>query len=192
MPRTCQVFQALGRIKISKTQALQEFTLERGRQTYQKAILILCDDSFNCSVRTEGLMRVFLEMDAITEWFQKERSAEQWTKLKLPTDMGNSLPFYPFWGPGGKVLGYAEQRNVESLVRAVHTQVRRSEPGPYSWPASTLSLVGGSFFPPNLSSLMYNPPSKSYVSEILSICGVEIYMYIYLWVVEWLGYKTFS
>ena len=54
----------------------------------------------------------FLEMDAITEWFQKERSAEQWTKLKLPTDMGNSLPFYPFWGPGGKVLGYAEQRNV--------------------------------------------------------------------------------
>ena len=58
MPRTCQVFQALGRIKISKTQALQEFTLERGRQTYQKAILILCDDSFNCSVRTEGLMRV--------------------------------------------------------------------------------------------------------------------------------------
>lgn len=74
------MFQVLGRIKISKIQALQKFMVEGERQTYQKATPVRRDDSFNCSVRTEGLMRVFLEAEAIREWFQEKWSAEQWTK----------------------------------------------------------------------------------------------------------------
>lgn len=111
------MFQERGRIK---TEALQKFSVERERQTYQKAILLWRDDSLNCSMRTEVWWQYSWRLRQFGNGSRRDGVQNNKLNSSCPLIGEMHCHFAPFESPGRstKLCGTEE---CVGLVRTIHT-----------------------------------------------------------------------